>query len=146
MRHPDLICVLLLARIDAALRLFSDEVRPRLAWVEVLSAVGEAADRQRWYAEAVRADAHGRVPAPDLPDRPVGADGDTPLVLHACALLAVLGRSGIRTWTLADLVTELVTLEQRSWQVELSRLPAGCDVEVLAEVVAVLLLPGASVG
>nr|WP_282916597.1 hypothetical protein [Saccharothrix syringae] len=146
-RHPDLLRVLLLARTDAALRLLSDEVRPRVARAEVLAPVGEASDRQRWFAEAVRAYARAwRVPAPDLPDRPVGADGDTPLVLHARALLAVLGRSGIRTWSLADLVTELVTLEQRSWQTDLPRLPAGCDVEVLAEAVAVLaLLPAAGV-
>ncbi|MFJ5984503.1 tetratricopeptide repeat protein [Lentzea sp. NPDC092896] len=144
-RHPDLIRVLLLARTDAALRLLPDEVRPRLAGVEVLGPVGEAEDRQRWFVEAARAYAREwRVPAPDLPDRPVGTDGDTPLMLHARALLAVLGRSDIRTWSLTDLMTELVSLEQRSWQSDLPRLPAGCDTEVLAEALAVLLLLPAS--
>ncbi|MGI5506366.1 tetratricopeptide repeat protein [Lentzea sp. CA-135723] len=144
-RHPDLIRVLLLARTDAALRLLSDEVRPRLAVGEVVGPVGEAGDRQRWFIEASRAYAHAwRVPAPDLPDRPVGTDGDTPLVLHARALLAVLGRSGIRTWSLTDLMTELVSLEQRSWQSDLRRLPAGCDTELLAEALTVLLLLPAS--
>ncbi|WNV86706.1 hypothetical protein [Umezawaea sp. Da 62-37] len=72
-RHPDLIRVLLLARTDAALRFLSDDVRPRLAGVEVLGPVGEAGDRQRWFIEAARAYARTwRVPAPDLPDRPVG--------------------------------------------------------------------------
>jgi hypothetical protein len=48
--------------------------------------------------------------------------------------------------SLAELVTELVAIEQRVWSADLSRLPAGCDVDVLAEAVTVLvLLPAAGI-
>ncbi|MFD4673375.1 tetratricopeptide repeat protein [Lentzea sp. NPDC058450] len=140
MAHPDLIRVLLLARTADALKALPDTVLPHLRTITALRPVGEAADRQRWYAQAVAAYAkHLHLPKPDLPDRPVGTDEDTLLVLHARALLAVLGKSGTRTHTLTTLVTELVTLEQRTWTT------AGHDVEVLAEAVTVLvLLPAAT--
>ncbi|MGI5500158.1 tetratricopeptide repeat protein [Lentzea sp. CA-135723] len=139
MAHPDLVRVLLLARTADALKALPDNVLPHVRTVTALRPVGEAADRQRWYAQAVAAYAkHLHLPKPDLPERPVGTDEDTLLVLHARALLAVLGRSGTRTHTLATLVAELVTLEQRTWAA------AGHDVEVLAEAVTVLaLLPAA---
>jgi tetratricopeptide (TPR) repeat protein len=141
MRHPALIRLLLLTRTDTSLRFLSDVVLPQLTNAEVLAPIGEAGDRQRWFAQAVRAYARTwRVPPPDLLDRPVGSDKDTPLVLHARALLAVLGRSSIYTLSIAGIVTELVTLEQRTWQAELPRLPTGCDTEVLTEAVTVLLL------
>jgi tetratricopeptide (TPR) repeat protein len=142
-RYPDLIRLLLLTRTDASLRTLPDTVLPQLIHVGPLALLGEAGDRQRWYVEAVRAYARAlRVSPPDLPDRPVGTDEDTPLVLHARALLAVLGRTGTRTWSLAEIVTELVTLEQRTWQPDLTQLPDGCDLDVLAEAITVLsLLP-----
>ncbi|MEJ2858660.1 MULTISPECIES: tetratricopeptide repeat protein [unclassified Saccharothrix] len=140
-RHPDLVRVLLLSRTAEALPDLPEALLPELRRGEALAPVGEAGDRQRWYAQAVRAYATAlRVAPPDVPDRPVGSDDDTPLVLHARALLAVLGRTRTRTWSPAELVTELVALEQRGWRADLPELPRGCDVEVLAEAVTVLLL------
>lgn len=146
-RHPDLVRLLLLTRAASALHGLPDPVLPQVARVEQLGPLGEAGDRQRWFAQAVRAYARAfRVPPPDLPDRPVGDDEDTPLVLHARALLAVLGRAGSRTWSLAGIVTELVVLEQRAWAADLARLPDGCDPEVLAEAITVLVaLPASTV-
>lgn len=139
-RHPDMLRVLLLARTREAVPVLSDTVLPHLRRVETLRPVGEAGDRQRWYGQAVRAYARTlRVPPPDLPERPVGSDEDTLLVLHARALLAVLGRTGTRTQSPSELITELVALEQRGWSADQPRLPAGCDVDTLAEAVTVLL-------
>ncbi|MEV6871630.1 tetratricopeptide repeat protein [Amycolatopsis sp. NPDC051128] len=144
-RHPDLVRVVLLARTAAAVPVLSDTVLPHLRRIETLEPVGEAGDRQRWYGEAVRAYARAlQVSPPDLSDRPVGSDDDTPLVLHARALLAVLGRINTRTEPPSGLFTELVALEQRGWAADLSRLPVGCDVDTLAEALTVLLLSPAA--
>ncbi|WP_372672738.1 hypothetical protein, partial [Amycolatopsis kentuckyensis] len=144
-RHPGLVRVLLLARTAAAVPVLSDTVLPHLRRIETLEPVGEASDRQRWYGEAVRAYARTlQVSPPDVPDRPVGAEDDTPLVLHARALLAVLGRIHSRTQPAAELFTELVALEQRGWAADLPRLPVGCDVDTLAEALTVLLLSPAA--
>jgi hypothetical protein len=140
-RHPGLIRLLLLTRTDASLRSLPDTVLPQVTRTVALAPIGEAADRQRWFTEAVRDYARAlRVPPPDLSDRPVGHDEDTLLVLHARALLAVLGRAGIRGWSLTNIATELVGLETRTWDTDLPRLPDGCDADVLAEAVTVLLL------
>lgn len=133
-RHPDLVRLVLLTRDLKDLRPVPDVVLPHLVEVP-LTPIGEPSDRERWFAEAVRAYAKTLgVPSPDLPARPVGDDGDTLLLLHARALLAALGRSGSRSWSLRELATELVTLEQRTWD-----LP-GHDTEVLAEAITVLAL------
>ncbi|WP_372672737.1 tetratricopeptide repeat protein [Amycolatopsis kentuckyensis] len=144
-RHPDLVRVVLLARTAAAVPVLSDTVLPHLRRVETLEPVGEASDRQRWYGEAVRAYARTLDDSPpDLLDRPVGSEDDTPLVLHARALLAVLGRIHTRTQPPSELFTELVALEQRGWAADLPRLPVGCDVDTLAEALTVLLLSPAA--
>jgi tetratricopeptide (TPR) repeat protein len=137
-RHPDLVRVLLLTRTATGLRSKSDAVLPQLSQVEALGPLGAAGDRQRWFDEATRSYAKAwRVPPPDVSSRPVGRDEDTPLVLHARALLAVLGRAGTHTWSLAELVTELVALECRTWHTDA---PPGCDPEVLTQAVTVLLV------
>ncbi|OXM44288.1 hypothetical protein CFP71_40765, partial [Amycolatopsis thailandensis] len=144
-RHPALVRVVLLARTAAAVPVLSDTVLPHLRRIETLEPVGEASDRLRWYGEAVQAYARTlQVSPPDLPDRPVGSEDDTPLVLHARALLAVLGRINSRTQPPSELFTELVALEQRGWAADLSRLPAGCDLDTLAEALTVLLLSPAA--
>jgi tetratricopeptide (TPR) repeat protein len=145
-RHPALVRLLLLTREAASLRTLPDAVLPNLSAVEMLTPIGEEGDRTRWFAEAVSAYARTfGVPVPDLPTSPVGLAEDTPLVLHARALLAVHGRAGARTLTLREIATELVGLEQRHWQADQVRLlPAGCDTEVLAEAVTVLQLLPAS--
>ncbi|MFC9251632.1 hypothetical protein, partial [Amycolatopsis thailandensis] len=144
-RHPDLVRVVLLARTAAAVPVLSDTVLPHLRRIETLEPVGEASDRLRWHGEAVQAYARTlQVSPPDLPNRPVGSEDDTPLVLHARALLAVLGRINSRTQPPSELFTELVALEQRGWVADLPRLPVGCDVNTLAEAVTVLLLSPAA--
>jgi len=139
-RHPDLVRLVLLTRDATALRSLPDTVLPHLVEVR-LTPIGTPSDRERWFAEAVRAYAKTLgVPPPDLPARTVGDDDDTLLLLHARALLAVLGRARSRDWSLRELAAELLVLEQRSWEHDLARLPSGCDVDVLAEVVTVLAL------
>jgi DNA polymerase III delta prime subunit len=144
-RYPDLVRVVLLARSAAAVPVQSDTVLPHLRRIETLEPVGEASDRLRWFGEAVRAYARTLdVSPPDVPDRPVGGEDDTPLVLHARALLAVLGRIHTRTQPPSELFTELVALKQRGWVADLPRLPVGCDVDTLAEALTVLLLSPAA--
>jgi tetratricopeptide (TPR) repeat protein len=146
-RHPDLIRLLLLTRNEGGLLSSTDSVLLDTARVEPLEPIGKSGDRRRWYQEAVRAYARVlRVSPPDLPDQPVGLDEDTLLLLHARALLAVLGREGNHTWSLAAVIRELVRLEQRSWELDLPRLPRGCDIEVLTQAIVLqLILPAESV-
>ncbi|MGH3622662.1 MAG: tetratricopeptide repeat protein [Sciscionella sp.] len=140
-RHPDLLRLLLLTRQAESLRSLPDTVLPQVTVAETLVPIGESADRQRWFAEATRCYARAlRVPPPDLPARPVGMEEDTLLLLHARALLAVLGRTGTPGWSLREIAGELVVLEQRNWNTDLAGLPAGCDTDVLAEAVTILLL------
>jgi hypothetical protein len=138
-RHPDLIRVLLLTRAPDSLRSLPDTLQPHVSRVETLTPIGAGGDRTRWFAEAVRAYAAlFQVPPPEIAALPVGRDEDTPLVLHARALLTVNGRPGdLRTSSLRDLAHDLVRLEQRHWT---TSAPAGCDPDVLAEALTTLLL------
>ncbi|WP_162186951.1 tetratricopeptide repeat protein [Amycolatopsis vancoresmycina] len=138
-KHPTLVRLLMIAR--EGLGPMPETVLPQVNQGVSLTALGDSGDRQRWFGEAVRAYARKlEIPPPDLPDRAVGHDGDTPLIVHARALLAALGRQGTRTWSFAEIMSELVALELHSWEADLDRLPKGCDVEVLSQAVAVLLV------
>jgi tetratricopeptide (TPR) repeat protein len=145
-RHPTLVRILLLSRSLAAIRVQSVGARAQLSTVEELVPIGAASDRMRWFREAAVEYARKlRLPPPEVGSLPVGKDEDTPLVLLARALLAVLGRSEAPRLSLQEIASELVILEQQHWDIERGRMPAGCDVEVLAEAVTVLLmLPAAS--
>lgn len=140
LRNPALVRLLLLCRDPKALRL-PDTMLPQVAKVDRLTAIGEEGDRRRWFEKATiaYAEAFG-VRHPELPDRPVGRNQDTMLVLHARALLTTLGNTDARDLSMAELMTELVDREQRTWEPGLTALPSGCDVEVLAEAVTVLML------
>lgn len=117
-----------------------------LAPVVELAPIGQAGDRQRWYAEAVHGYAHAlRMPHPDVIDTaPVGRDGDLMLLLQARALLAVLNRPGSRTLDLNDVARELVGMETRRWVSDPdSALPTAITGNLLGQALAVLaLLPG----
>lgn len=144
-RHPTLVRLLLLTRCGVGP--VPDAVLPQLAHVESLKALGGEGDRQRWLAEAAREYARLLgVPPPNLPDCHIGTDTDTPLIVHARALFVASGRTEAVVWTFDELIGELVVLERRDWEADLDRLPRGCDVEVLSQVVAVLLaLPARTV-
>ncbi|MEU5258886.1 tetratricopeptide repeat protein [Amycolatopsis sp. NPDC021455] len=144
-RHSTLVRLLLLTRFGVGP--VADTVLPHVAHVVPLTALGGPGDRQRWFAEASREYAKSLgVPPPNPPERPVGQDADTPLVVHARALLAASGRAEAMTWTFAELISELMMLERRGWEAELDRLPRGCDLEVLSQAVTVLLaLPARTV-
>lgn len=145
-RHPTLVRVLLLSRSLAGIRVQSVVARAQLSAVEELTPIGAASDRMRWFREAVVAYARAlELPPPEVGPLPVGRDEDTPLVLLARALLAALGRSEAPHLSLQEITSELVILEQEHWYTDCARMPAGCDVEVLAQAVTVLLmLPAAS--
>ncbi|GAB3901841.1 hypothetical protein GCM10029964_091240 [Kibdelosporangium lantanae] len=139
-RHPDMVRLLLITRQPEFPRSLPDAVVPQIQ-VEPLAPIGEAADRQRWFAEAVAGYARswGLLLGP-VPVTPTGRDEDTLLVLHARAFLTVLGRTGSPGWSLRRVARELVDLEQRRWEGDLRSLPVGCDREVLAEAVTALSL------
>lgn len=140
LRNPALVRLLLLCRDPKALRL-PDTMLPQVSKVDRLAAIGEEADRRRWFEETTVAYAAAfGVRHPELPDRPVGTNQDTMLILHARALLTTLGNTDARELSMATLMAELVDREMRAWELGPASLPAGCDVEVLAEAVTVLML------
>src|SRR5215470_2826310 len=144
--HQDQIRVLLICRNGQALRTtllqeLPAQLRPLLgADPVVLEPVGAGSDRVRWFEQAVRAYARAlRLPPPSLPAPPVGDDRDTMLLLHARALLAVLGR-GPTPRTLSDIAEALLSLEQGRW-----RINGPAPAQALTEVVlALTLLPAAT--
>jgi hypothetical protein len=141
--RQDQIKLLLICRNGHALRTalrreLPAELRPLLAADPMLlEPVGAGSDRTWWFEQAARAYARAlRLPPPSLPALPVGDDRDTMLLLHARALLAVLGRGPTpRTLALSGIAEELLTLEQGRWR---SGGPASAD--ALTEVVLTLTL------
>ncbi|MEU8635381.1 tetratricopeptide repeat protein [Amycolatopsis sp. NPDC048633] len=143
-QRPDLVRVLLIARDGSALR---DRLRARPpATVGLLLAdepmelapIGLEGDRIRWFDEATRAYAgqfryRGPLPSPNA----VGADGDTLLLLHARALIAVVDQTGAHQLTLPQIADHLMRLERGRWSDDPAA-PAG--VALLTDVVAVLTL------
>jgi tetratricopeptide (TPR) repeat protein len=140
-QHPTLIRLLVLSRVPLTNSLRSQTARTHLSVTEELSRIGAAGDHDRWFREAVEYyRSRLTLPPPNVGAPPVGRDEDTPLVLLARALLAVLGRAETQHLTVREIAHELLVLEQQHWEVARTHLPAGCDNDVLEEAVTVLSL------
>jgi tetratricopeptide (TPR) repeat protein len=135
--------VLLTVRDAASFTELMDGQLPTRKWESrTLAVVGEANDRRRFFANAVRGylglPKNAAVPDWASPQRGrVGQDGETMVWTHARAALAVLDgdpvvAAAMRTADPADLAAEIIAHERRRWAMSLTD-PRWATVRPLSE-------------